>query len=115
MVDSLKPERAEAAHSLVACEHIHDRVLQRMAHVQRASDVRGRDHNREHGSVLVSINFRSKISVLLPALIMMLLCLLGIVLFRYVHPNIILDFRFSISDLASLLTHHLSFIAVLAL
>src|ERR1700730_2946585 len=85
MVDSRQPERAEAAHSLVACEHIHDRVLQRMSHVQRAGNVRRRDDNREHGSVLVSINFRSKVSVLLPALIMMWLCLLGIVLFRYVH------------------------------
>src|SRR6266550_796312 len=89
MVDSRQPERAEAAHSLVAREDIHDRVLQRMAHVQRAGDVRRRDHNSEHGSVLISINFRSKIPVLLPPLIMMLLCLLGIVLFRYVHPSVV--------------------------
>src|SRR6267143_4385994 len=89
MVDSWQPERAEATHSLVAGEHIHDRVLQRKAHVQRAGDVRRRDHNREHGSVRIGIDFRSKIAVCLPTFIMLLFCCSWFVLFWYVHSSVV--------------------------
>ena len=39
------PERVAAAHSVVARERVHDRVLQRVTHVQRAGHVRRRNHD----------------------------------------------------------------------
>jgi hypothetical protein len=40
MVGTHLPQRVHAAHALVADEHVHHGLLERMAHVQRASDVR---------------------------------------------------------------------------
>ena len=37
------PQRVEAAHPVIADERIHDRVLKRVPHMQRAGDVGGRD------------------------------------------------------------------------
>ena len=39
------PQRVVAAHAVVAGEGVHQRVLERVAHVQRAGDVRRRDHD----------------------------------------------------------------------
>ncbi len=40
------PQRVEAAHAVVAHQRVHQRVLERMAHVQRAGDVRRRQQDR---------------------------------------------------------------------
>ena len=39
------PQRVVAAHAVVAREHVHERVLEGMAHVQRAGDVRRRNRD----------------------------------------------------------------------
>src|SRR6185369_8171526 len=65
--------------------HVHERVLQRMAHVERAGDVWWWDSYAENRRVRILINLRGKIAILLPALVMMLLRLFGIVLFGDVH------------------------------
>ena len=43
MVCAGEPERSEASHAVVAREHVHDCVLQGVAHVERARNVRGRN------------------------------------------------------------------------
>ena len=45
------PERAIARHAVVARERVHDRVLERMAHVQRAGHVRRRNDDAEGRAV----------------------------------------------------------------
>jgi hypothetical protein len=42
-----QPEHGLAAHPLEADQHVLQRVVQRMPDVQRAGDVRRRDHDRE--------------------------------------------------------------------
>jgi hypothetical protein len=39
------PQRFQAAHALVADQHVHHRLLERMAHVQGAGDVRRRQQD----------------------------------------------------------------------
>ena len=39
------PQRGVAAHAMPARERVHERVLERVAHVQRAGDVRRRQHD----------------------------------------------------------------------
>ena len=46
MVDARLPEHVAAAHALEAAEHVLDRVVERVAHMQRAGDVRRRDDDR---------------------------------------------------------------------
>ena len=46
MVGAWLPERVVAEHAVVARQRVHDRVLEGMAHVQRAGHVRRRDHDR---------------------------------------------------------------------
>ena len=41
------PERVASAHALIANQRIHERVLERMAHVQAAGDIRRWDHDAE--------------------------------------------------------------------
>ena len=47
MVGAELPQRVEAAHPVVTGQHVHQRLLERMAHVQRAGDVRRRQLNAE--------------------------------------------------------------------
>ena len=46
MVGARLPEHVLAAHALEAAEHVLQRVVERVAHVQRAGDVRRRDDDR---------------------------------------------------------------------
>ncbi len=50
------PQRGVAAHAVPAREGVHERVLECMAHVQRAGDVR----RRQHDAVGRSIALRSE-------------------------------------------------------
>jgi hypothetical protein len=47
MVEAGLPERVEAAHPVPAGQDVLQRVVEGMAHVQRAGDVRRRDHDAE--------------------------------------------------------------------
>jgi hypothetical protein len=47
VVGARHPERVVAAHPVIADQRVHDRVLERMAHVQRAGDVRRRQLDAE--------------------------------------------------------------------
>jgi len=49
MVGAELPERVEAAHAVVADERVHQRVLEGVAHVQRAGDVRRRQQDTVGG------------------------------------------------------------------
>ena len=41
------PQRVDAAHAVIADQHIHQRLLERVPHVQRAGDVRRRQLDAE--------------------------------------------------------------------
>ena len=45
MVGARLPQHVAAAHALEAAQHVLQRVVERVAHVQRAGDVRRRDHD----------------------------------------------------------------------
>jgi hypothetical protein len=45
MVGAHLPQRVHAAHALVADQHVHHGLLERMAHVQGAGDVRRRQQD----------------------------------------------------------------------
>ena len=45
VVGARLPQRVVAAHAVLARERVHERVLERVAHVQRAGDVRRRQHD----------------------------------------------------------------------
>src|SRR5688572_3038687 len=45
MVGTRLPQRGVATHAMPARERVHERVLEGMAHVQRAGDVRRRQHD----------------------------------------------------------------------
>ena len=45
MVGARLPQRVVALHAVIAGERVHERVLERMPHVQAAGDVRRRDHD----------------------------------------------------------------------
>src|SRR5687767_12846383 len=85
MVHSRQPERSITSHAFMAGEHIHKRVLQCMAHVERACNVRRRNYDCENRSGFVLIYLWGKIAILLPAFVVMLLGLFGVVLFRDIH------------------------------
>jgi hypothetical protein len=57
------PERSPAEHAVVARQRIHDRVLQRVPHVQRARHVRRRNHD----AVRLAVAGRREIAGCLPA------------------------------------------------
>ncbi len=59
------PERVCAPHAVVADQGIHDRVLERVAHVQAAGDVGRRDHD----AVGLALAARREVAVLLPGLV----------------------------------------------
>ena len=45
------PQRRVAAHAVPAREGVHERVLERVAHVQRAGDIRRRQHDAVGGAI----------------------------------------------------------------
>ena len=47
MVGARQPQRVEALHAVVARQRVHDRLVERMAHVQRAGDVGRRQLDAE--------------------------------------------------------------------
>ena len=85
VVHPRQPKRAIPTHSLVPRHHIHHRVLQRMAHVQRAGNVWRRNHDGEYRRLRIAIYLRREIAILLPPLIVVLLRLFGVVLFGDFH------------------------------
>ncbi len=65
VVHSRLPERAIPGHALVARQRVHDRVLERVAHVQRARDVGRWDHD----AIRLAVALRGEITAFFPALI----------------------------------------------
>src|SRR4029453_10146105 len=45
MIGARLPQRRESAPAMPGCERVHERVLESMAHVQRAGDIRRRQHD----------------------------------------------------------------------
>ena len=55
VIGSRLPQRPVAAHAVVARQPVHDRVLERMSHVQRAGHVRRRDHDAVRRAVAAGL------------------------------------------------------------
>ncbi len=85
MVHPGQPERAVPAHPLVSRHHVHECVLQSMAHVKRARDVRRRNDNSEHRRFRIVIYLGRKIPIPLPPFVVVLLSFLRVVLFGDLH------------------------------
>ena len=85
MVHPRQPQRPEPAHPLVPRHHVHKRMLERVAHMQRAGDVWRRNNDREHGRVRVFVDLRRKRAALLPAFVVVLFSLFRVVLFGDFH------------------------------
>ncbi len=66
VIHSRQPQRAKSGHAFISGQHIHHGVLQSVAHMKRAGNVRRRDHNRENGRVRILINLGSEIAALFP-------------------------------------------------
>jgi len=77
-------QRAKAAHPFKSRHHIHHGVLQRMTHVQRAGDVWRWNYDGNAGAFSSRL-FPAQNSLLLPALVVVLFSLFGIVLFGNFH------------------------------
>src|SRR4051812_34313403 len=73
VIHARQPERAPTPHAVVAREHVHDCVLQGVAHVQRARDVRRRDDYRVDGRVGVPVGFGREAPLALPTRVVTLL------------------------------------------
>ena len=69
------PERRAPVHAVVADQRVHDRVLERVAHVQGAGHVGGRDHD----AVRLRAGAGDEVSLPLPASVPALLYLMGVV------------------------------------
>ena len=83
VVGSRLPQRAAAVHAVVADERVHDRVLERVAHVQRPGHVGGRDHD----AVGLAGVARNEVSPALPAFVPLLLDPMGVV--GLVHGGVV--------------------------
>src|SRR5207248_2912838 len=70
MVGADHPVGVEAAHAVVADERVHQRLLERMAHMQRAGDVRRRQLDRVRGLVVIAV---AEVAAGFPALVPVLL------------------------------------------
>ena len=82
MIHSRQPQRSPSQHTFVSRQHIHHGVLKRVAHVQRARDVRRRNYNRKNRRVRIRIYLRREIAALFPTRVMMRLGCFWIVDFR---------------------------------
>jgi hypothetical protein len=54
VVGARLPQRVVAAHAVVARQRVHERLVEAVAHVQRAGDVRRRQQDAEAVGLLVS-------------------------------------------------------------
>jgi hypothetical protein len=81
VVHTRKPQRAITAHALVPRHDIHDRMLQRVAHVQRAGNVWRRNDDGENWRARILIDLRRKRTALFPAVVVVLFGLFRVVLF----------------------------------
>lgn len=71
MVRPRQPQCAVTAHAMVAREHIHQRMLKGMAHVERARHVGRRNDDREDGRLGIAVLLRSETPLRLPTLIVL--------------------------------------------
>ena len=85
MVRTREPQRSEASHPLVPRHDVHERMLQRVAHVEGAGHIWRRNDNREHLRARILIDFRCKSATLFPAFVVVLFSLFGVVLFGDFH------------------------------
>ena len=69
VVSSRQPQRFISLHPFPTRQHVHDRVLQSMAHVQAARDVWRRDDDRVFRRVRVLIYLRTEKTALFPTFI----------------------------------------------
>src|SRR5690349_6743216 len=90
MVSPRQPQRAKATHTLVTRHHVHQGVLQGVAHVERTRDVRRRDDDGKDGSLWILIDLWREEATRLPALVVMLFGLFWVVLFRDFHLQSVL-------------------------
>ena len=51
MIHSRKPQRVETLHPLPSHDHIVNRVIEHVTHMQGAGDIRRRYYNRENGPI----------------------------------------------------------------
>ena len=79
-----KPERIEAVHALVADQDVLEGIVERMPPVQRAGDIRRRDHDRVRAPRRGGV--RVKVSALLPEAVPARLHAGGIVAIGHVRP-----------------------------
>jgi hypothetical protein len=91
VVDPDEKQRPVAEHPLPAGEHVHKRVLKRVAHVQRPGHIRRRYNDREWFGIGVLIDLGRKKPFGLPSLVMVLFGLFGVVSFGDFH-NVKLQF-----------------------
>ena len=79
MIHAGLPQRAVSFHAVIACQRIHDRVLERVPHVQGAGHVWRWDHD----AIGFAIAGRGEIALRFPALVEALFDVPGLV--RLVH------------------------------
>ena len=80
MVRAGHPQGGIALHTLIACEDVLQRRIERVAHVQLTRNIRGRHDNGKR--LFVRIGFAGKIAATHPHVINLLLDLFGVVDFR---------------------------------
>ena len=69
VVGARLPQRVVAAHAMVACQRIHQRVLECVSHVQAAGDIRRRDHDAVGRGVSGGLEIALIFPGLVPALL----------------------------------------------
>ena len=75
-----QPQGAVALHALIAREHVLQRGVERVAHVELAGDVRGRHGDAE--GLLVGVHLGAEIAALFPHVVDFLFDLFGVIHFR---------------------------------
>jgi hypothetical protein len=66
VIEAGLPEHVEALHPLPAGERVHQRVVERVAHVERAGDVRGRQEDAEGLGTRLGVRAHGEGARLLP-------------------------------------------------
>ena len=92
VIGSRQPKRTKTLHTLTPCQHVHDRVLQSVAHVKRTRDVRRRNDDRIGDGVRIFIDLGRKAAALFPAFVMTFFRRLGVVCLGEFHMSLRVGF-----------------------